>query len=117
MAKRFGVIIIAPREVKGGTEIPIRAVTVPLDSKIGRRRRMAETMKDLITESYNLGTLDYPILAGLGATLDGKGIFEHNIGEFFLLYGRFEERYQCEGKKTRQKMDEFIKGDRQYLKR
>ena len=117
MAKNFDVILLGPKEVKGGDSIPVRAVIVPL-SKIGVRKKMAEQMNELITESYNLGTLDFPVLSGLAAMLDGKGMFEHNIGEFFLLYGRFEERFECEnGKQTKRKMDEFIKGNRDYLKR
>ena len=119
MARNFEVMILAPREVKGGDTIPVRAVTVPLDSKTPMRKEMAELIRDLLTKSYDLGTLDHAVLAGLGAILDGKGMFEHNIGEFFLLYGRFEERYQCDdGKQTREKMDELLGEDRhQYLKR
>ena len=52
----------------------------------------------------------------LQAIIEGKGLFEHSIGEFFLLYGSFEQKYGVEGKGTRIKMLNLIKDDQRYLK-
>lgn len=116
MAK-IDLILLGPREVKGKDTVPIRAVVTPLDSKTPMRKEMAELINDLITKSYWLGTFNSAILTALGAMLDGKGIFEYSIGEFFLLYGRFEQKYECDGWQTRKKMRDLLGEDRKYFKR
>ena len=97
MAANFDVIILAPREVEGGDTIPIRAVVVPLDDKKSIRDEMAELARDILTKSYDLGTLNSAVLIALEGLFNGKGVFEYSIGEFFLLYGKFEERHQSDG--------------------
>ena len=42
---------------------------------------------------------------------------EDNIGEFFLLYGRFEQKYGVSKGKIRTKMKELIGGKEEFLKR
>lgn len=43
-------------------------------------------------------------------------MLEHGIGEFCLLYGRFEERYQVSSVKTREKMFEILGDNKVDLK-
>ena len=43
-------------------------------------------------------------------------MFVHSIGEFFLLYGSFEQKYGIEGKRTRTKMLNLKKDYQRYLK-
>ena len=44
-------------------------------------------------------------------------MYQHNIGEFFLLYGQFEQQYGVfKGDPTRKKMEELIQGDKKFLK-
>ena len=108
------------RRDKWGAEIlcPLCGVMFDLDWKIATRLEMIELARDLITKSYYIGyawTKSLPIV--LKAVIEGKGLFEHNIGEFFLLYGKFEQKYRLpNGKKTRAKMVELVNGDSRYLK-
>ena len=78
---------------------------------------MIELARDLITKSYFLGTLDQSFPTVLGSVIEGKGLYKHGIGEFFLLYGKFEQKYGLSnGKKTRAKMVDLVNGDRRNLK-
>ncbi len=41
----------------------------------------------------------------------------HSIGEFFILYGRFEQKYGLsKPKETKEKMEELLKGGKGYPK-
>ena len=113
----FRVEILAPRQVGGGDTVPLCGVMFDLDWKIATRLEMIELARDLITKSYYIGTLDKSLPIVLKAVIEGKGLFEHNIGEFFLLYGKFEQKYRLpNSKKTRAKMVELVNGDSRYLK-
>lgn len=114
----FKVGILAPRLV-GGEEntVPLSGVVLDLDWKIATRLEMIEIARDLITKSYCLGTLDNSLPSILKAVVEGKSLFEQNIGEFFLLYGKFEQKYQLSnGKEAREKMIDLVNGDSRYLK-
>lgn len=118
MAKNFDLVLLGPNEVKGGETAPIRAVIAPLDSKTPMRKKMAELMQEPITMSYKLGTLSDSVMIALESMINSRGMYEHSIGEFFLLYGKFEQKYQCDNWKTKEKMDDLLGEDRsQYLKR
>ena len=78
---------------------------------------MVESAKDMITNACLLGSLDPAFPTVLKSIIEGKGLYEHGIGEFFLLYGKFEQKYQLDtGKKTRDKMLDLLKGKEQHLK-
>ena len=114
---KFKVGILAPRKVQGGDSVPLSGVTFDLDWKLATRLEMIELSKDLISKSYFLGTLDQSLPTVLGSVIKGKGLYEHGIGEFFLLYGKFEQKYGlANGKVTRAKMEVLVNGDSRYLK-
>ena len=53
----------------------------------------------------------------LTSIIKGEGLYEHNIGEFFLLYGRFQEKYQLATEsQAKTKMEALMNGDETYLK-
>ena len=99
----FEVKILAPREVYGGDTVPMMAVTFRRDRKATVRKEMVEIARDLITKSCQIGELDSATVTILGSIIGGNGLFEHNIGEFFLLYGKFEEKHQTQGTETKRK--------------
>ena len=54
----------------------------------------------------------------LTSIIKGEGLYQHNIGEFFLLYGRFQEKYQLATEsQARTKMEALMNGGETYLKR
>ena len=114
--QRFVPRILAPREVDGGNTIPLRAVIVKPDWKIAARLEMMESATDMITNAYIIGALDPAFPTVLASIIEGKGLYEHNIGEFFQLYGKFEGIHQTQDAKTKTAMEPLVKGDNRYLK-
>ena len=81
------------------------------------RLEMVESAREMITKAYMIDSLDPAFPHVLGSVIEGKGLYEHSIGEFFELYGRFEEKYQLKKPRyTRDKMASLVDGDERYLK-
>ena len=114
--RAFDVQILAPREMCGDHAVPLSAVTLELDWKIAVRLEMVERARDIIASAYMLDSLDPALPTVLAAVIEGRGLFEHNIGEFFLLYGKFEQKHGIAGKETGARMTKLVKGDPQWLK-
>ncbi len=113
----FGVEILGTTEVRGGDSVPLSAVVIKLDWKMAAKMEMIESARELITTAYKVDSLDPALPHVLGSIIEGKGLYEHSIGEFFELYGRFEEKYQLKsGRDTKEKMETLVNGDRRYLK-
>ena len=109
--------ILAPREVKGGDTIPLAGVALPLDWKIAKRLEMVEIARDLITNAYILDSLDPGLPTVLSSIIEGKGLYKHNVGEFFELFGQFEGKHHLtKHDQTKAKMEALIDGDQNYLK-
>ncbi len=114
----FIVKILTTMVVKEGDTIPLRAVIIKLDWKMATRLEMVESATEMITKAYEIDSLDPALPHVLGSVIEGKGLYEHSIGEFFELYGRFEGKYQLKkGSDTRDKMASLVKGDKRYLKK
>ena len=119
------VQILAPREMPAAdpeatieeNSVPLAAAILNIDWKIETRRHMAELVRDLLTQAYLIESFDASLPTVLAAAIEGRGLFEHGIGEFFLLYGRFEQKNRTSGKKTGKKMKALVNGDPRYLKR
>lgn len=116
----FEIKILAPREILGRSDRPIQlgSVTVPLDWRLVKRRHMVEIARDFIDAAYTLDESYDPSLPSiLAATIEGRGLFEHGIGEFFLLYGRFEQKYGVySGSAAKRKMNSLIDGKEEDMK-
>lgn len=112
----FKVMIFALREARSDEPLMLSGVTLPLDWKIETRWKMFESARDLMTNAYIIDALDPGLSAILSSVIEGKGLYEHGIGEFFTLYGAFEQRHGTTGPQTGKKMEEFVKGDQRYLK-
>ena len=112
----FNVEILAPREISDEHTVPLSAVTLGLDWKVATRLEMVEHARDIITKAYILECLDPALPTVLAAVIEGRGLYQYGIGEFFLLYGKFEQKHRTEGKKTRAKMMNLVNGDPQCMK-
>lgn len=113
----FIVEILGTTEVRGGDSVPLRGTVISLDWKTAARLEMVESAREMITTAYKIDSLDPALPHVLGSIIEGKGLYEHSIGEFFELYGRFEEKYQLKkGSDTRNKMASLVRGDKRHLK-
>ena len=115
--QRFVARILAPKEVYAGDAVPLRAVIIRPDWKVAARLEMVESATDMITKAYITGALDPAFPEVLASIIEGKGLYEHNIGEFFQLYGKFEGIYKTQGVKSKSAMEPLVNGDNRYLKR
>ena len=113
----FVVKPLAPKEVQGGDTIPLSGVVIKLDWKIATKLEMVESARDMITNAYILDSLDPAFPTVLRSIIEGKSLYEHSIGEFFQLYGKFEGKYHLtNGTDTKDKMESLVNGDARYLK-
>ena len=115
---RFIVKPLAPREVLSEDRVPLSGVVLQPDWKIAKRLEMVESARDLIDKAYVVGDLDPALPTVLKSVIEGKGLYEYSIGEFFELYGRFEGKHGLKtGRQTRDKMEALVDGEDEYLKR
>ena len=114
--RAFHVEILGSKEVNSAQSVPLAAVMMDFDWQLAVRLEMVESARDFITNAHTLDSLDGALPAVLSSIIEGKGLFNHNIGEFFLLYGSFEGKYRVQGKRTRAKMLELVDRDARYLK-
>ena len=111
--RKFLPVILAPNAMRGGG-LPAQfgAASLALDWRIAAKLQIVGLVRKLLTKLYMIESLDPSLAPVIGAALEGKGLFEHNIGEFFLLYGRFEQMYGvAKGSEARAKMVELLQGD------
>ena len=111
-------VILAPDTMPGeGQSVQLGAALLALDWKISAKLEVVRLVRKLLTKMYMIESLDPSLAPVLGAALEGKGLFEHNIGEFFLLYGRFEQMYGvAKGSEARTKMVELLQRDTDNFK-
>ena len=112
----FKVEILAPNELDDQTPVRLAAVKLDLDWKLAIRLKMVEDARNLITKAVMVDALDPGLPPILSAILEGRGLYEHGIGEFFLLYGRFEQKHGTSGRKTREAMLELVNDCREHMK-
>ena len=113
----FDVQILAPWEMKGGDSVPLAGVNIALDWKITTKLEIVSAARDIITKAYFLGSLDPSLPTVLASVIEEKGLYEYGIGEFFLLYGRFEQKHGlARSEDTKAKMMDLLNGDQKYLK-
>ena len=115
--RKLDVMILAPREVRGGDTVPLAGIITKPDWKIVAKHELADLATEFISKAYLIGLLDTALPTVMKSIIEEKGIYEYNIGEFFLFYGRFEQRYGLsKGKQTMEKMLELIGGEEKSLK-
>lgn len=114
---KFHLEILGPREVQGGDSVPLAGVEIKLDWKIETKIQMVKSANEMIENAYIVDSLDPAFPTVLKSIIEGTGLYEYGIGEFFLLYGKFEQKYQLNSQKSvRAKMLELVKVDKQFLR-
>ena len=110
-------MIVAPTTARGSGNSVIAAAELVLDWKIAAKQEIVALFRDLLTKMDMIGAMDPSLARVLAALMEEKGLFEYNVGEFYLLYGKFEERYEVvKGADVRAKMMELLQGDRSCFK-
>ena len=107
--------VLAPKEIQLTDAVALRAVGFNADWRAATRIEMVESANDIYTKAWSLGPVDKALPEILAQIIEGKGLYEHSIGELFQLYGEFEGKYQV-ASDTEAKMMDFVNGDERWLK-
>ena len=98
--------------------MPLAGVLIDLDDPmLYTRLEIVKTRIKTITESSTLGSRDPALPTILKSVIAGEGLYEHNVGELFDLYGTFDQRHKTTGPGTKAKMvrqDERRSGRRHF---
>lgn len=104
--------ILGPKEIPEGRQALFAAARLEFGCNLATKRKMVELANEFLDMAHllNEGPQSLPMV--LAATIEERGLLEHSIGEFFLLYGRFEREYEASNSKlAKAKMMELI-GDK-----
>ena len=106
----FDVQILSPLISESKSTGTLRAVIIERDDERIGKHKLVNSSRKLITEALLLwDRLEPALLTVLNDVISGKGLVEDSIGEFFLFYGKFEEKYQVSnGKEAKVKMFELL---------
>ena len=115
--QQFILRVLAPKVMLSEDSVPLGGAVIDLDWKVATKLEMVKSARDMITNAYTLGSLDPGFPTILRSVIEGKGLYEHSVGEFFQLYGQFEGMHQLtRGSMTKAKMEDLIDGDERYVK-
>ena len=115
--KKFDVKILASRKMVNGVDnVRLSGVKIGLDWKIAAKHELVEVATDFMSKADIIGSLDPALPAILGSVIEEKGLYKYGIGEFFLLYGKFEQMYGVSNKDTRAKMLALGKSEEDFVK-
>ena len=106
----FDVEILGSHMGQSGSTGTLTAVLIERDKKRIGKHKLAKSARRLITEASLVWDREDPALPTiLKNVIDGKGQFENSIGEFCLLYGKFEQKYGLvKGRDFTAKMTELL---------
>ena len=115
--KPFKAAVLAPKEFPEEAEVAMQAVVIQRDWKVAAKLEMVEDANNFLTKARHIDIFHPDLLSALRATLEEEPLPMHSIGEFFILYGRFEQKYgTTTNQETRKKMEELVNGKKEYLK-
>ena len=113
----FEVAVLAPHEMRGGSSVPLSGAMLKLNWKLVKKREMVESAREFLSNAYICDSLDPALPFVLSSVIEERSLYAHSIGEFFLLYGRFQQKHQLKkGEDTETTMMTLIGGDQRYLK-
>ena len=108
--------VLAPRETQDGDSPTLAAVGFAVDWRVAARLEMVEAANDIFSKAWLLGPVDGALSVVLAQVIEGKGLYEHSVGELFQLYGEFEGKHQVAYRDTETEMMSLVNGDARYLK-
>ena len=107
----------APENSSENGELNLVAVVIERDWKVPTKLAMIEDANNFLTKAYNIGALNAALSPILGRVIEEKSLYEYSVGEFFFLYGRFEQKHRCsKSQQTRKKMEKLINGKKEFMK-
>ena len=79
--RTFLPAILAPDAMRGGgRSAHLGGALLALDWKIAAKLQVVRLVRKILTRMYMIESLDPSLAPVLAAAIEGKGLFEHNIG-------------------------------------
>ena len=92
-------------------------LTIQHDWKAVTKLEMVEDANNFLTKARQVDILHPDLLGALRSVLEEEALPMYSIGEFFILYGRFQQEYGLStSKETKNKMEELMKGGEVHRK-
>ena len=108
--KSLPLAIIGPKEVPVDAEFRAQGVEIQLDWKAATKLKMVEDANNFLTKARQIDIFHPDVLAALRSVLEENPLPMHSVGEFFILYGRFQQEYGLSlSERTKNKMEELMK--------
>ena len=108
--KSLPLAIIGPKEVPVDAEFRAQGVEIQLNWKAAAKLKMVEDANNFLTKARQVDIFHPDLLDDLRSVLEENPLPKHSIGEFFILYGRFQQEYRLSTSKgTKNKMEELMK--------
>ena len=84
--------------------------------ELAAKLEMVELARDFMTYAHLIGSPDPALPVVLKDIINERGLFEYGVGEFFLEYGRFQQKHDVfKNKETREKMKRFVVDRKNHL--
>ena len=74
-----------------GKYVEIKLVEIPRDGQQGGKLKLVKLSNDLLLQAHKVGVPIAGVAGVLGSMIEMRGIYLDSVGEFFQLYGRFEQ--------------------------
>ena len=74
-----------------GKYLEIQLVQIPRDGQQGGKLKLVRLANDALYQAYKLNLPIAGVPRVLASMVQGRGVYLDSIGEFFQLYGRFEQ--------------------------
>lgn len=78
-------------DMEVGKYVEIQLVQILKDGQQGAKIKFIELSNNMLCQAYKMGLPIAGLPGVLGSMVEGKGIYFDSIGEFFQLFGRFEQ--------------------------
>lgn len=114
---KLHAVVVASKIARSADKVCLAAAAFDLDWRVALRLEAADLANELLTKLCIMGQTSDDLPYFLAKTIEGREIYKDGLGEFFQLYGKFEQKYDChKGNQQRQKMEELINGDPKWLR-
>ncbi len=113
---RHHIELIGQKIVRKRHAAPVAGAPFRLDWKTELKLEIVDHARTIITDSYIMGSLDPFLPAVLASVIKEESLYKHSYGEFFELYGKFEQKYGLKGPGTRKKMEKLTDGKPEWSK-
>lgn len=115
--KPFKIAHLGPKEFPKDAGFQLHPLTIQHDWKAVTKLEMVKDANNFLAKARQIDIFHPDVVASLRSVLEENPLPMHSIGEFFILYGRFQQEYGLStSERTKNKMEELMKGGEVHRK-